>query len=95
MIRNMGQPMIGTIEPCNIKRITQRMIEFQQLYRELALIHKQIEFYQTLEEVSQQKSDALLDDTWHKYFTDSPSVVSELLLTDNVINHEHQRINFF
>ena len=95
MIRNMGQPMIGTIEPCNIKRITERMIEFQQLYRELALIHKQIEFYQTLEEVSQQKSDALLDDTWHKYFTDSPSVVSELLITDNVINHEHQRINFF
>lgn len=95
MICNMGQPMIRKIESCNIKRITQRMIEFQQLYRELALIHKQIEFYQTLDEVSQQKCDALLDGTWHTYFADPPPIAPDLLPTDNKINHEFQRINIF
>ena len=95
MICNMGQPMIGKIEPCNIQRITKRMVEFQQLYRELALIHKQIEFYQTLEEVSQQKSDALHDDTWHKYFASYPSIASALQITDNKINYEYERINIF
>ena len=93
MIGNMGQPMIGEIESCNIKRITKRMVEFQQLYRELALIHKQIEFYQTLEEILQQKSDALNDDTWRKYFATNPSISPALQITDNKINHEHQRIN--
>lgn len=69
MICSMGQPMIRKIEHCNINRIKERMIEFQQLYRELVLIQKQIEFFQTLEEVSQQKTDALHDNTWRKYLT--------------------------
>ena len=69
MICSMGKPMIRKIEHCNINRIKERMIEFQQLYRELALIQKQIEFFQTLEEVSQQKTDALHDNTWRKYLT--------------------------
>ena len=69
MICSMGKPMIRKIEHCNINRIKERMIEFQQLYRELALIQKQIEFFQTLEEVSQQETDALHDNTWRKYLT--------------------------
>ena len=93
MIGNMGQLMIGKIEPCNIKRITKRMVEFQQLYRELSLIHKQIEFYQTLEEILQQKSDALHDDSWRKYLATYPSISPALQITDNKINRAYEHMN--
>ena len=91
MICCMGQPMVRKIEPCNINRIKERMIEFQQLYRELALIQKQIEFYQTLEEVLQQKTDAFDDDTWLQYF--NTSMASDHLPPHGTINFSHERFN--
>ena len=93
LICNMRQPMMGKIDPCIINRITERMIEFQQLYRELALIQKQIEYYQTLEELSLQKSDALHDDTWHEYFVIPAPIAYNLLPTNNTIDHEHKQFN--
>ena len=95
LIYKMRQPMMGKIEPCNINRITERMIEFKQLYRELALIQKQIEYYQTLEEVSQQRSDRLHDNTWREYFTTPPPIALSLLQTDNTTNYQHERFNNF
>ena len=51
--------------------ITERMIEFQSLYRELVLIQKQIEFYNIVEKSTQQNIDKIDEDSWLDYLTPS------------------------
>lgn len=73
MLSTMTNAMFKEIAAIGISQqaITDRMIEFQSLYRELVLIQKQIEFYKVVEKSTQQNIDEINDDSWRDRLTHS------------------------
>lgn len=80
MISSMTDDMVKTLTTNRFSQqsITERMIEFQSLYLELALIQKQIEFYTIVENSTQQKIDGIDGDSW----------------TDHLISSSLKKLNF-
>ena len=95
MISSMTDDMVETLTAIRISQqsITERMIEFQSLYRELVLIQKQIEFYKVVENSTQQKIDGMDDDSWNDHLTHFRSM--EIYLLWRLKDHQNEIIDNF